>query len=711
MKSRLFSLTIFQWLSLLAVLVLFYSLRLECIQADKTNMICLSSLDPALTFIRRYVMDVYSPQFRWQYYRIAFYSTIALFSLIFIAFIIKDRRSWWSWLYVGALAICAYGEFMNVRLQYNRFALYYIGGLVLTCGVFYTLAKKREPALGGALVNNTASYVAPRWFEITAFGVLMVAIAATRFYAVNQIPGHWDAEMCGHRPVVASWKLMVEQELGRESQTAVGLSWMLVHRFLTRFDDPFFFFLDQRLLGALISLTNCWLVYFMLRYLAGPFAAMMGLIVFGFGPLEIEWARGATMHHLPLLLGLLLLWWSCKAFQEKTWRAFLLVAVLIIASKYFYPSVRLIALGPVLASLGVLVWHRDEWIGHKRKLLLVVVGCLGYLFSRTLLSWYTSGSFEFIFPFEKIQPVKGAGDLLSALVPIGQSFLILIREIFSFTELFGHYTFHATIHPARALPSLVMIFAGIALVRLLFLLRHPTGLIWFGVMLGGIVPALLTGLATRRYAFTVTLIGLLAVVELAWFVNKMLAPKFPRVVSLLKASMITLVAVSLCCFQASAMFSRKPSRPYQLNFIEAIRPHITPGTFVIHMTPHNPCPFFYGIYDILKRSNGEIGYAYSLSFRGGAREAILNPRILSGSWQYRNTALASQVPYVRSKRDWQRLLYVPVTEPLQKLLKERYPHGRVIEIPSSGNKSSGILTYYGFEVPFIEEHEAPLAGG
>jgi hypothetical protein len=532
----------------------------------------------------------------------------------------------------------------------------------------------------------------------------MVVIAALRFYAVNQIPGHWDSEMCGHRPVVASWKLMVEQELGGGSQTAAGLSWMLAHRFLTRFDDPFHFFLDQRLLGALISLVNCWIVFFMLRYLAGPFAAIMGLIVFGFGPLEIEWARGATMHHLPLLLGLLLLWWSCKAFQEKTWRSFLLVTVLIIASKYFYPSVRLIALGPILASIGVLVWHRDEWRGHKRKLFLVVLGCLGYFFSRTLLSWYTSGTLEIIFPFEKIQPLQGGGGFRSALLSVAQSALVLIREIFSRTEMFAHYTRHATIHPPHALPSLAIIFAGIGLLRLLFLFRNPLALIWIGMMIGGVVPTLLTGLATRRYAFTVTLIGLYAVVELAWFFNRLLAHKLPMITRLAKVTMVGLTAVTLCFFQANTMFARTPSRPHQLAFVETVRPLLAPGTLVIHLGTDNPCPFFYGIYDILRASEGKIGYAYALNFRGGIREAITNPRVIYGTWQYRNTELAS-VP--RPRGGWSRLLFVfylhPSTNSWQRMLQERYPQGIGRATPAFGSGSPGKLAYYIFEMPIEGE--------
>lgn len=703
MKQRLFSLTFFQWTGLLFVAALYWGLRYECLHADAANAICLSSATPALTFVREVLGGAYFPWSLENHYLYTFYGSLTLLAFALIALLTKRSCPWWSALYLMALGLCAYGEFMSVRENSFAFAALYSAGLVLAFSAFYLITRKGEPHLSDAWLDPEARRTIPRWFEIGAFVVMIIAIATARFYAVNRIPGHWDPEMCGHRPVVASWNLMVEQELGRFSQQSSGLSWVLAHRFFTRFDDPFYFFIDQRILGAAISLVNCWLVYFLMRSLAGPFAALMGLIVFAFGPLEIDWARGPTLHNLPIFIGLLMLWWSQKAFTERTWRAFFGVALLIIASKYFYPSARLIALGPSLALMGVLIWHRKEWKGDKRKLLLIPLGGLGYVYSRSLLVWYTTGTFQWVFPFEKIQPVNGEEGLISALTSMAKGIPVLTREIFSIPHIVDHYTRHATVYPLHVLPSLGVVFAGVALVRLLWTVRDPLALVWIGVLVGGAIPGLMTGLADRRFAFTIIALTLLAVLELSWFMNRLLAPRLPRVTPILKTGMVSLSAICLCFLQTSVMFARSPIRPHQLNFTDAVRPLVTPGTLVIHMDGDNPCPFFYGIYDLLQQSEGRIGYIYAMDLPGGVNEAIRNPHITTATWQYRHTLLSTQADVAKSRKDWSRLMYVFYTHPStiawQRMLQERYPKGsgREIPVPPSNAETNSV---YVFETPW-----------
>lgn len=697
------SIYLFQWLSLILLACVFWALRHECIQADSANQICLASATPALGFINTILSGGFFPWSVESYYTYAFNGSLIIIALIVAALIGTRRCSWCTAGYLLALSACVYGELMSVQLQPLAFGVWFCAGLILAGVAFYLETGKDRSFLSTPFMDPDARQTNPRWYEIGMFALVFMAIAAARFYAVNRMPGYWDAEMCGHRPVVASWELMIEQELGNFSQQASGLSWLLVHRFFSSYEDPFSFFLDQRILGAGVSLLNCWITYFLLRSLAGPFAALAGLIMFGFGPVEIEWARGATLHHLPIFIGLLLVWWTCKAFYERTWRAFIIVALLIPLTKYFYPSARLIALGPSLGFVGALLWHRKEWRGHTLKLFFIPLGGLLYVFSRSLLSWYTVGTFRWIFPFEQIQPINGEGSLRNTLVSMARVTPDLLRETFSIPLIFDHYTRFTTIYPPHVLSSLGVIFGGIALIRLVSNMKNPFALTWIGVLLGGVVPTMLTGLSERRYAVTIIAVSLLASLELTWFLNHLLKPRVPKIVPALKAGVLGLSATCLCIFQTSIMFSRPANRPHQLSMIEAVRPLITPDTFVIHMETANPCPFFYGIFDLLKQSEGRIGYLYCLDMPGCPKDAIMNPQIAIGTWQYRNTELASQASMVKSRRDWSRLLFVfythPSTIPWQQMLRERYPKGvgREIVIPNLQNDTTGV---YVFEAPY-----------
>lgn len=704
MKARLFShATLFQCASLALLACLFWALRGECLQADAADSMCLSGATPFISFIKDTLIGARAPWWLYDHYKYTIYGCMALLGLALIVLLLLKRCPLWGALYLIAICVCALGELKSLYEQPSYFLALYVCGMTIAAVAFFLLARVNKNEIGHGVAGLEAQKAPPRWYEIGAFALLFGAIAITRFYAINRIPGHWDAEMCGHRPVVASWNLMLQQELGTFTQQASGLSWLLAHRFFSRYDDPLFFWLDQRFIGAAISILNCWVVYFFLRYLGGTFAALMATAVFAFGPLEIEWARGATLHNLPLLVGLLLTWVSFKAFYERTWRSFLLLALLIIASKFVYPSSRLVALGPCLGLLGLVFTHRPEWHGHKRKLILIVFGGALYALSRSIAAWMNGADFRFILPFDQIQPITGQGNFAHTALGMAKSFINAVPEIFSNPRAFGHYTLHTTLHPPRAMPSIATIFAGLALVRMVFAIRTPGALIWLGVLVGGLIPTLMTELADRRFGFTLIALPLLAVMELTWFCNRFLAPRLPITTRVVKVSIFSLCTTLLLTSQITVMFSRPPGRPHQLNLIEAARPLVKPDTLVVHLDGANPCPLFYGIYDILKDSHGSIGYASSLDFRGGPTEAINQPRVSVDTWQYRHTALAEQSALMKSRREWPRLLFVfypdESTIPWQQMLKQRYPRGEGREVMAP-NPSKGAGKIYAFETPW-----------
>ena len=216
-------------------------------------------------------------------------------------------------------------------------------------------------------------------------------------------------------------------------------------------------------------------------------------------------------------------------------------------------------------------------------------------------------------------------------------------------------------------------------------MRSPLALTWAGVLIGGVVPALLTGLADRRFGFTIIALPLLAVIELSWFINRMVAPRLPRIAPLLKTGFFGVSALYLCLFQTWVMFSRQGEKPLQLHLVETVRPLVTPGTVVVHLDTTNPCPFFYGVYDILRSSGGRIGYVHLSTLPDDMTSIFADHRVPADSWQYRDTELAFQAETVRTRRDWSRMLFVfyshPNTLVWQQRLKERYPNGTVREIP------------------------------
>jgi hypothetical protein len=124
---------------------------------------------------------------------------------------------------------------------------------------------------------------------------------------------------------------------------------------------------------------------------------------------------------------------------------------------------------------------------------------------------------------------------------------------------------------------------------------------------------------------------------------------------------------------------------------------------VIQLETDNPCPFFYGIYDILRKSEGSIGYIHLSRFPQDLDKTFEKVQVPADTWQYRNTALSSQTEVVRAKQDWSQVLFVfyvhPSTLVWQQRLKERYPNGsgREIPIPVANGETTGV---YVFETPW-----------
>ena len=97
------------------------------------------------------------------------------------------------------------------------------------------------------------------------------------------------------------------------------------------------------------------------------------------------------------------------------------------------------------------------------------------------------------------------------------------RESFGFLyEIFygryqpSHWATPATIEPLRSVPSICVVFAIMALLRLEFLIRQPYALICIGLIVGGLIPGIVTSLAERRIAYSLIFLSLLAVIEVAW---------------------------------------------------------------------------------------------------------------------------------------------------------------------------------------------------
>lgn len=662
---------------------MFLLLRGECLSAEANQTMCLSGFGGAIDSIRLLTSSLLRKVGVLGYITYATYTTLAALTALVGILLLKGRCASWIFLYIVAIGLSLWGDLAAYQKHPGWvIAAHSLALLSALVALFLALRSEGREAFFRWITPEEYQST-PRPLEVMTSVSIFVWIALTRFYALNRIPTGWDAETCPHRAIATSWYRMTEQELGAHVQQSSGMFWVILHNLFTRLEDPLLFLLDERILGVGISLLNCWAVYFMVRYVSGAFAAILALLVYGLGPLDLEWSRLPTLHHLPVAIGLLLTWATFMAFGRRTWGAFCAVLVLIVATKFVYPSAKLIALGPVLGMCGAIMWERRAWIGEKKKLLAIPLGILGFAGIRSLVMSIWHGSIRIVPPVQ----IPPQSNQPSSLMDTASFY---VRELSGFfIELFytpyspTHWTIPASVEPYRSLPSICVVLSVLVFARLLLSVRSPYALICAGFMIGGLVPAIVIGLADRRIAFSLVLLSILGSIELAWFLRTAITPHLPRVADLARGVIVLVVGLALLSLQTTGFFSRPSGIPIQIAETQRLRPLVKPGTLVMLLAEEHRCELFYGVLDLLRGNKGKIAFATANDSAKGPREMIETPSVTYDAWYYQLTDLtdARALSQEQKTAPWPgRVLYafqyIPSRQEWVDRLQTRYPAGK-----------------------------------
>jgi hypothetical protein len=634
-----------------------------------------------------------------RYFLLSVRSGLLFLFVLFLAGLRSAPLKGERWLYFLAITFALLGELMALRRDAWSTLYYHLGALV--CGVLAMIISRVGAPRGGTLeggewITFEGEKTKPRIAEYIAVGLIFLALGVLRFYALNRNPMGLDDESCPHRAICFSWRGILEQELGANWQQASGLSWVVVHRLFTRFAHPLLYYLDQRVLSVGISLLNCWLVFFLVRYLRGPFAAILALVLYGFGPLDFEWSRLPTLHALPVTLGLILTWVSFWAFRDPSWMRFLWVAIAIFLTKFFYPSAKALALGPLTAACAVFLWNYPAWQGHKKKLFLIPLGMAAFLAFRPIVFYFWFGRAQLVSPVQHMYLHDGAG-WFEVVQKYAREAFGLIYEIFYAPFGPSHWTIQTTLEPLRSVSSVCVVFVTMALLRLLFTPKSLNSALCAGLLIGGALPGIAAGMADRRVAYTLVFVVVLVAIEISWFFDRVVMTRSRTFLTFGKAALVSCLIITLSAGQVFAMFSRKQDKPLQVILAERIRPLIRKDTFVAYMIEPRNCEFFFGIYDLLDAGNGRVAFATSVGDLKLSRELVQTPSIKPGVWFYEITPLKKQVQSIQATQVWKRVLYVfpdgTVYRELKDTLTELYPRGVVTTGQYSQTQPSSYLVF------------------
>ncbi len=694
-SSPVLRLRIFQLLSVLLAAGAFALLRSECLTAEVGYGECLASagalFDPVVafgTFILNYHRD---------YYLYEFALGAAGIVLVVLTLLFKRSLSVWALLYLAVVSVACLGEIFALEKKPQLVLYAGLGATALAVLAFWAL-KRRNPALLSEGWLETDRKVAQvRLLEVVMVAAIMTLGIVARFHDLNRNPSGYDAEACPHRLVAASWHEILKQEVGQAVQQSSGLSWVALHNLFTRVDHPTLFFLDERLLGVGISLACCLAMFFFVRNLRGPFAAVLALSLYVFGPLDIDWSRLPVLHHVPVLLGIVMAWVSLNALSTRSFWSFLCLAALIPVSKFVYPSAKLIWFGPFAACLWVLLFERKAWRGHLLKPMLVLLGLAVFITARTGVWWLLYGELRVMPPFENPYPADQAVSSLERAWQMLQQGLLFFYELFYSPAEVTHWTNHASVLPVRSISSFCVVFLVAAFVRLLFLFRRPESIVFMGMIVGGLIPGMATGLADRRIAVSIVICSVLAVLEFSWLMDSVVGKASKKVSAFLKGLTLICVTASLFVVQTQSFFSRSNGRPVQAEAGDVVRKLIKPSTVVVYLAEERRCEMFYSIYDLMRVAGGSIAFANADDSLVRLPDQIARPTPIVDSWFYQLSDLKSQAETVRNTKHWEHYIFLfqPTPERQQWIeqLKARYPNGRATVIDHARAREQKLFVF------------------
>jgi hypothetical protein len=683
-------LRLFQIACVFLVGAIFWIFRHECLEAEAQGKSCLSPVADPISRIVDFGTFILNRHWDYPNYEVLVVG-VGL-AAVLLTLLIRRRCSWWALFYIAALALAVTGEYFALRRNRSYTLRYHIGGLVAALGAFAFMARRAPELLSQGWLETKRLASKVRLSEALAVFAILTIACVNRFYQLNRNPSGYDAEACPHRMVADSWTRILEQEIGGHFQQSSGLSSVLLHRLFTRVNHPTLFYLDERLMSVGISLLGCIVIYFFMRNLRGAYAALIALILYVLGPLDMEWARLPVMHHVPVILAMLLAWATFNALSTRSWASFCALALLIPCTKFVYPSAKLALFGPLAAIAGIVLFQRRDWRGHWSKLLYIFVGLGLFIGLRSVAYYLVHERIVFMPPFDNPYPSHVPVSQLERIQQMLKQGMYFFYEIFYGPVEPTHWTIHAMVPPARSLSSITVVFITLAFLRLLFILKRPESLVFIGMIIGGLIPGMATQLADRRIAVSLTLCLILGVLELTWFLDQLVARGSRLLAAMIKCLIPICLIGCLGLSQTTEFFGRQNSRPIQMQVGDTAISMVRDNTLVVYLADERSCEMFYTLYSRMIDPERLIAFTTAYEGSNGAERQIASPAPILTTWHYQHTGLAPQAENLRQTKQWRHYLYIfqpsAPREAWRELLKQRYPHGKetIVEYPTANNQ-------------------------
>lgn len=451
----------------------------------------LAELDPAVAFLRQWggFLTTWTLHNAWL---VSLAASLAALLWVMVALLSGGWRALPFLLLGGAVAAVAWGQTFLLTERESAGVALYLGGLLLA--LLFGAWCPFPPA--GAQGRPRA------WVDGVLAAIVAFCTLLTRLYALTELPSYFAGEMSiamlASRTLAGILFWIPSALLG----TSIGLAHLFPQMaFFQMFGTSVY---ALRLTAVAFSVLTAWLLYWLLRSMAGRRAALVATLLFATAPEQLWWGRNENVNYIVVSFAGVaagsLGWWLRR---RLSFAAALAMAVWMAFGRFFYLAAVLLITYPWLLMAHAAVFTRGTW-RRLPKLALVLAGGTGLWFlSLSIVDFFVSEHpWRFLNPARHGELVSrrnfegrsaGTRELLRMQAESLAHNATKVASAFTCRGWFSQwYQRHDTMQHPTWINVAVAALVALSLAALLGQLYTPPAAVLLGWVLVGILPAVLS---------------------------------------------------------------------------------------------------------------------------------------------------------------------------------------------------------------------------
>lgn len=530
--------------------------------------------------------------------------------------------------------------------------------------------------------ENGAALQWERWFvfaEVACLTLITLTTVIFRFYALNHIPNDFIGELVFMIVATSDLPTMVAVSGGSAPSAPwapLGLLYFLLMGGMWRISGATV--LTMCFATAVSSVALGQVLYWFVRLLAGPLAAIIAISLYSVSPIEMVWGRHSmqpfSYPSIPVLLLGATTYLAITRFRIGYWIA---TAFLMGVAHHSFGS----GYSAFLIPLGTYAWlllfdrPRFKRCGWQAPLLLLV-GVGLWIVGPSVAFSVGAGWWRWLSPFDprlSSRAFRGAG-WEGSLEGLTVNATYLLHRLFTGSVgdvhqtpigIFGPY-------PGTYLPPLATTLATVGLVWLLFNRRRPTTAVLLPTVVATLIPGLISYANAHREApFFPVLCAVGACAAAAGL--RRLHARFHLLGAVAMVGLPLLILPPMFARAGALYFSRPSGEPPSVTITKAIKEQVGPGTVLLLDLPYALA--IDAAYLLFDDSLVEPFVWDVLEDKDWPR-VVDEPAPTYGHLFYRHSALKNRVADLQRMK-WTRAVFIihHLNDPQRKvaLLKAKYP--------------------------------------